>query len=143
MYSYTKKSAEYTRSKCLARDLHSTRLHLTTRHERLPTAATQLGTTKGGGAQPPINQPTSHPASETVRANDLLVVREARPCQVLLVEPDAVGVQVAPVPVAMPRLIVLPRLLPLHHLPVPVHGPRGPLAAHLPPGRRYLEEAQS
>ena len=61
MYSYTKKSAEYTRSKCLAKDLHSTRLHLTTRHERLPTAATQLGTTKGGGAQPPINQPVTQP----------------------------------------------------------------------------------
>lgn len=78
--------------------------------------------------------------SETVWSKNLLMVREASPSQVLLVFSDAVGVQVATPPVAMPRLVALSRFLPVHHLAVPVNGASCAGTANPAPGRCYLEE---
>lgn len=75
-----------------------------------------------------------------MRPDHLLVICEARPREVLLVKSHAVGVQILPVPITVPGLVELSRLLSLHHLAISVYSPRGPLAAHPTPGSGHLEE---
>lgn len=68
------------------------------------------------------------------------MVREAPSGQILLVLSDAVGVQIATPPVAMPRFVVLSRFLSVHHPAVPVNGASCAGTANPAPGRCYLEE---